>query len=80
MFCLDEVPVQSSCGDCFHICSDALDQGMMVTALIRCPRARLRLDYDDKPCVALVGAKVVWSHSGNFVMMFLKKRRAPHLR
>ena len=43
---------------------------MIVTTLIRCPRVRLRLESDDKPCLAPIGAKVVCSHSGNFVMMF----------
>ena len=43
---------------------------MVVTTLTICPRVRLRLESDDNPCVALVGAKVVCSHSGNFVMMF----------
>ena len=39
---------------------------MIVTALIRCPRARLRLEYDDKPCASSDGPKVVCSHSTNF--------------
>ena len=34
---------------------------MMVTALIRCPRARLRLDYDDKPCASSDGPKFICS-------------------
>ena len=34
---------------------------MIVTTLIRCPWARLRLEYDDKPCAASVGTKVVSS-------------------
>ena len=34
---------------------------MMVTTLIRCPRARLRLEYDDKPCASSDGPKVVCS-------------------
>ena len=28
---------------------------MIVTTLIRCPRARLRLEYDDKPCASSDG-------------------------
>ena len=43
---------------------------MIVTTLIRCPRVRLRLESDDKPCAASVGPKVVCSHSTNCVMMF----------
>ena len=34
---------------------------MIVTTLIRCPRARLRLKYDDKPCASTDGPKVVCS-------------------
>ena len=34
---------------------------MMVTTLIRCPRARLRLEYDDKSCASSDGPKVVCS-------------------
>ena len=43
---------------------------MIVTTLIRCPWARLRLEYDDKPCASSGGPKVVCSHSANCVMMF----------
>ena len=60
--CLDRYHAQLR-GDCIHICSDALDQEMMVTTLIRCPRARLRLEYDDKPCASSDGPKVVCSKS-----------------
>ena len=43
---------------------------MIVTTLIRCPRARLRLEYDDKPCASSGGPSAVCSHSANCVIMF----------
>ena len=62
MFCLDRYHAQFL-GDCIHIYSDALDERMIVTTLIRCPRARLRLESDDKPCASSDGPKVVCSKS-----------------
>ena len=58
--CLDRYHAQFR-GDCIHIRPDALDQEMIVTTLIRCPRARLRLEYDDKSCASSGGPKVVCS-------------------
>ena len=43
---------------------------MIVTTLIRCPRARLRLEYDDKPCASSDGPSAACSHSANCVKMF----------
>ena len=43
---------------------------MKVTTLIRCPMARLRLQYDDKPCASFDGPSAVCSHSANCVIMF----------
>ena len=35
---------------------------MIVATLPRCPRVRLRLESDDKPCASSDGPKVVCSH------------------
>ena len=43
---------------------------MMVTTLIRCPTARLRVQYDDKPWASSNGPSAVCSHSANCVIMF----------
>ena len=52
-----------------------LDQGMKVTKLIRCPRARLRLQYDDKPCASSDG----WSERCMFSLSTLRSS-APRVR
>ena len=39
-----------------------MDQRMIVATLLRCPRVRLRLESDDKPCASSDGPKVVCSH------------------
>ena len=35
---------------CVRVWSDTLDQSVVVTPLIRCPRVRCRPECDDKPC------------------------------
>ena len=48
--------------DCIHICSDTLEtKGWLVTTLMGFPRARLRVQYDVKPCASSDGPSAAWS-------------------
>ena len=63
---------------CVRVWSDTLDQRMVVTPLVRCPRG-CRPECDDKPCGSSVCRKGFCSQSATNFMMFFARPTATFL-